>query len=540
MNERQFVELLERFSRYLDERRLSREQLSRQDADVVVGRITTEIKNTITVAQDKIGDMNLIPDKPRSIKLAQPGHLESINIQFDPQKLTEIPVVLNKKKLNDDTGLMLPMMLPVVIPPTSNPLPPTSVKPPAVPVQPKPKPTIPKPPVVTKPPVATKPLPRRKTISVDKQRQQQALESKPKQTPKPVVVPEPKPVTVPEPKPVVVPEPKPVTVPEPKPVVVPEPKPVTVPEPKPVPRPKSPTPIKPSVQPKPLVKPPITFKQIELKTFELKPDGTMKFESDLDRAVRRNLTQTSRQSLRLRPSRIPTGAMNAVTGAPAALFFIGISELVNTIRSDQVHEEQKKQVGLTHEFNKYFLEQMDKNPIPASEAIKLQMKQSGMTTPGAISNPISKDQAYDTLVTRRKKEVLDQYYDDVYMPRKEKNYLKSLLRDPTRDSIEDNEMRSLIEKYPDVYRENHQLWTPRQNSGDEPSDKPKLPGGEEPKEQLGLIDPNKQQIDYMYDQVMLALNQPVQTGIPTVSQQTTKYKVVDDYEDIAFVNTDVA
>ena len=498
MNERQFIELLERFSRYLDERRLSREQLSRQDADVVVGRITAEIKNTITVAQDKIGDMNLIPDKPRSIKLAQPGHLESINIQFDPQKLTEIPVVLNKKKLNDDTGLMLPMMLPVVIPPTSNPLPPTSVKPPSAPVQLKPKPTIPKPSVVTNSPVATKPLPRRKTISVDKQKQQQALESKPKQAPKPVTVPEPKPVT----------------------------------------KPKSPTPIKPSVQPKPLVKPPITFKQIELKTFELKPDGTMKFESDLDRAVRRNLTKTSRQSLKLRPSRIPTGAMNAVTGAPAALFFIGISELVNTIRSDQVHEEQKIQVGLTHEFNKYFLEQIDKNPIAASEAIKLQMKQSGMTTPGAISNPISKDQAYDTLVTRRKKEVLDQYYDDVYMPRKEKNYLKSLLRDPTRDSIEDNEMRSLIEKYPDVYMENHHHWTPRQYI-DEPSDKPKLPGGEESK-QLGSTDPNKQQIDDMYDQVMLALNQPVQTGIPTVSQQTTKYKVVDDYEDIAFVNTDVA
>ena len=264
----------------------------------------------------------------------------------------------------------------------------------------------------------------------------------------------------------------------------------------------------------------------------------MKFESDLDRAVRRNLTKTSRQSLKLRPSRIPTGAMNAVTGAPAALFFIGISELVNTIRSDQVHEEQKIQVGLTHEFNKYFLEQIDKNPIAASEAIKLQMKQSGMTTPGAISNPISKDQAYDTLVTRRKKEVLDQYYDDVYMPRKEKNYLKSLLRDPTRDSIEDNEMRSLIEKYPDVYMENHHHWTPRQYI-DEPSDKPKLPGGEESK-QLGSTDPNKQQIDDMYDQVMLALNQPVQTGIPTVSQQTTKYKVVDDYEDIAFVNTDVA
>ena len=234
-----------------------------------------------------------------------------------------------------------------------------------------------------------------------------------------------------------------------------------------------------------------------------------------------------------------TIAMNAVTGAPAALFFISISSLVNHIRSDQVHEEQKRQVGLTHEFNKHFLEQINKNPINDSEVMRLQMKESGMTTSGAITEPMSKDQAYDTLVARKKRDILDKFYDDVYMPRREKEYMKSLLVNPNRSGVEDNEMRVLIEKYPEVYRENHMLWTPRKLI-DEARDKPPVPGGLYTRVNTPS-ETDQQQINDVYDQVMLALNQPVTQSTETpVQNKPTVYRITDDYEDITFMNTDMA
>ena len=100
MDNKQFIELIESFSRYLDDKLLMSRQLSQRDSNIMINRVSREVKNTIMVAEDKIGDMNLVPDKPRSLKLSQPGHLRSINIQFDPRAPTIVPVTLPKKKLS--------------------------------------------------------------------------------------------------------------------------------------------------------------------------------------------------------------------------------------------------------------------------------------------------------------------------------------------------------------------------------------------------------------------------------------------------------
>ena len=499
----------------------------------MIDRVTREVKNTIMVAEDKIGDMNLVPDKPRSLKLSQPGHLRSINIQFDPQAPTIIPVTIPKKKSSDNIGFMLPMAIPFVMPTSPGPVPPTAVKP--APVKPPPStPIQPKPIVEPKltPRNKQKPQPVPKTQQIPKT--QQVLTPKPQTIPTPKT--EPKPKTIPKTVPKTEPKPKTIPKTEPNPRI-PETKPKTKPQPKP--RIPGPSVSPPTQSPSTPSKPRVTFKQIPLKTFELGSDGNMKFPSQLDRAVNRNLTQTSKQSLKLRPNRMPTGALRAATGVPAAVFFIGISELISNIRSDQVHEEQKRQVGLTHEFNKYFLEQIYKNPINDSEVMRLQMKESGMTGPGAITEPISKDQAYDILVTRKKRDILDKFYDDVYMPNREKDYMQSLLIDPNRSGIDDIKMRVLIKKYPEVYRKNHWMWTPRKLI-DEAKDKPPVPGGLYTRVNTPS-ETDQQQINDVYNQVMLALNQPVIQSTETpVQNKPTVYKITDDYEDITFMNTDTA
>ena len=273
--------------------------------------------------------------------------------------------------------------------------------------------------------------------------------------------------------------------------------------------------------------------KLTIRNFDLDPSGRPISQSPQERAIVRNLRKVS-------PSRIPAGALRAATGLPASFVFITLSALIDSARSEQVHEQQKSEVGKTYEFNKYFVDHIRENPIILSEIVKVRSASTGMNKPGAIGNMMSDDQAYDILIMRKRHQLLDQFYDDVYMPRLEKAHMLDMMSNPTRSQIDDRDLQFLIDRHPDYWDMNHEQWVPRTNKTYE--DKPPAPDQLSSAPSTPMVEPlqqNNQQIDDMYEQVMLALQTPVNNTQIITSKPTSKYSVTDDYQDITSMNTDM-
>ena len=572
MNQQKFINLLGSLQRHIDNRLSKRDVQNDQLADQLSNRVVSAVKSTTELAEDKISRINVVPDKPRDVYMIKPGHLNSINIQFPEKKPFVIPLDIKSATPTGGFGLPLLAGLPFLpggsLPPSG----PSQVQQPLIrPPAPSPRPTPnqrqtrpiavdTKKPTVQDEKQKTKPIqqkqekPQRRTILPEPKK---LPVEKPKETPKKVPVEEPEKV----PKKVPVEEPKKVPVEEPEKV----PKKVPVEEPKKTPK-KTPV-VDPKKKPGPKADPP---KPIEIKKFpggpkiiEVKPSDapditgprvTPKKPSavpDLEDFIRDTPSRTpspwdarsspemssfmrriSDQSVsthsrlskpgapkKLKPLKLsqpPKMVMfNAVTGAGVELYFFTLSWLVTTIEHKQIHDEQKKQIRLSHEYQIYFLETLSNKPIMLSQIDRRVAKLTGANKPGAIKQPTEQmySSAREQVIASEHRARFDEYYDKIFMPVAGKNYMLELMTDPFRNFQQNAALETLIDQHPDTWYQVHEYWVPPEA----------LPGVEKPwtpdKKPINTIDDAE---FYFQQQVIPMLKQLGDRDFITDTEQAVK------------------
>ena len=491
------------------------DQLSSSLADTVI-RVSEHVETVVS-------NTDIIKDTPRQIRTKQPGHLSSFTGVFKPMDPQVIDIDLERQASVSRLPMFILPVIPFSLPTFNNePLPP--VIPPGIlrPTPPSPEPSL-KP--IQKP--VTKPA------SV-----------KPKQVPVPEPV-KPKQVPVPEPvKPKQVPDPVPV-----KPKQVPDPVPV---KPKQVPVKPIPN-IVPTIVPKtkPTPKPKLsikTFPQIFDYKYDAAKSDNLQSQNrvKLSRAIDNSLIKSSKlaathvdqyninrskphvapgtQKNNRAPMRMSSYAkLNTTSGGlVSSVPFIAMSSIIEHVRHDQLVDETKQLVSMTDNFNEFFAEQMKKpGMVTESEILREQLKSTDMNKPGSIKSPITVQQAIDRIVSKKRQDLLDKYYNEIWIPDRDKRYMQTLLMDRSRSLTDDIYLDQLIEKYPAHYQKHQHIHVPREGAID------------------GVL-PVPEDTQAMYHQVMEEIDQlaSTKTTINNNSNTVAPYHVTDD-QDILFEITTI-
>jgi hypothetical protein len=528
---------------YVDKKNLVNQTLSKNLTNQMSEKLTRSIIRVVEQTQQDISNMNMIEDKPRTINTKKPGHLTSFTGSFTPQQPVNITVdVVNNPASNGSLSLLLPL-LSLTFPEFSFP----GVSHPLLLNQPKPNSTKPRPTQSDKKSTQLKPAPVevKKPVSLKSDTAKKIALKKPVAVPTPQPVPLPvEPKTPPTPKkPVVIPQTQPTvepkTLPTPKkPTGVPQTQPIPLPvEPKTPPTPKKPVVVVP-IKAKPVKpKPSITLKEVSPQVFDYyfgdksssetikQPDRLKNITKD---SVNRFIKKSSSRASKListdnrfkaqrttKPgkvgafSKLNTGTGGLVTSVP----FITLARLIENVRSGQLHEQQKSEVEMTREFNTYFVERMeDSDAVNESTIMREKMKLMNLNQSGSIKNNVTDQQAVDVIVARERKKLLDKYYDQVFMPARERQYMIQLMMNPQRSTLDDIDLQQLIETHPGHYQKHRHMWTPRKGSED-------------------IINPDASgKLISMYDQVMQGIDNiaSTTTHIDNISKPVVDYHVIDD------------
>lgn len=519
-----FDTVYQQFSAHLEQTQSVQSNENDQFEQQLAARLSNTVRRVIVSTESSIRNMDIVKDLPRDVYTTQPGEITSFSGIFPSQKPSEIEVDQSTSVV-EPLGMLpfLPLLLPFV-PNFKTPVESPTQQYKQMPRQKSPasKPPSPKPPATTvkqKSPAPAKQSDTKiqsnnntKQTSPDKKK----TESKPKTSTVPVELPEKRPkINTPvEPKPLVIPEESPK--PKKPPVVKP---PVGVP--KIIPK-------EPPVSKKPEIK----LKQMNPQVFDYffekqtpsKQPEFNRLQSRTDQALARyyskpnatpsNPTVSQRITTPGKTKiKTPAGKLYSINPLAGYTPFVLMSELIEHVRHGQVHDEQKQQVMNTVEFNEAFVDHMQQNPITDSEIMTAQMKSTGANKAGAITSPETEQQSVDKILATRRAKFFQSFYDDVFMPRVEKQYMINLMRKPDRDGIDESALEVLRRKYPEYYEQN-------KRSTDLPA--------------IGDEQPNLGPQAMIHDDIIESINQLATntTNNTTVdrSPQTTLVDIVDRYD----------